>query len=385
MPVSRPGFRISRGRFLRTAGTLLGSGLAVASGAGAAFAASSSESSRESSGGAGGKVLHQPQVEAKRLGNLTGPGLTTEFRMEATDLGAPTITPDGRMLFVFGDTFEDACVGCGWWRSPTGLYSTTTDLNGGLKWSGAVTGDAGGAKQLLAYEHNNGEFTTILPSDVITIGDTMYLHASAVAGLGNTVWSGIWQSKDNGTSWQDTGTRFAPDLHDGLFQLWTWEQGDDGFIYVFSTMFDRTREMILHRVPTEKILDANAYQPWGYQDEHWAWGNPPTPVLDGKFGEMCLRRIEDVWMLTWLNITDGRMDCMILNSPTDNLFEAHRVPLLWGTSWGNEDDYHVAQMYGPYIIPGSTLDELHLMVSQWNTEQGWPYHVMQFRFRNFAP
>jgi hypothetical protein len=63
-----------------------------------------------------------------KVADLTGPGLTTRFRMEATDLGIPARTPDGRLLFVFGDTFENAYVGRGWWRSPVALWSTTTDL-----------------------------------------------------------------------------------------------------------------------------------------------------------------------------------------------------------------------------------------------------------------
>ncbi|MEU6806839.1 DUF4185 domain-containing protein [Streptomyces neyagawaensis] len=70
--------------------------------------------------------------------------------------------------------------------------------------------------------------------------------------------------------------------------------------------------------------------------------------------------------------------------PTAVLRTAHRRTLLRGTSWGGEDDSHVAQLYGGYVIPGSTLDDLHLSVSQWNTEAGWPYRVMRFRVRGLA-
>jgi hypothetical protein len=38
----------------------------------------------------------------------------------------------------------------------------------------------------------------------------------------------------------------------------------------------------------------------------------------------------------------------------------------------------VAQLYGGYLVPGSTLDDLHLVVSQWNTTTNWPYRAMQF-------
>lgn len=366
-----PGKGISRASFLRT-GALLGSGI-VLGGAGATPAIAS--------GLSGAARTHQ-QLQVTKIADLSGPGITTRFRMEATDLGVPTVTPDGRMLFIFGDTFEDACVGCGFWRSPVGLYSTSTDLNAGVQWSGAVGGET--AEQLWDYQHDNPEYSTILPSDIITIGTTMYLHVMANQGLGNVVWTGIWRSDDNGGTWVDTGTRFPADLHGGLFQLLTWAEGDDGYVYVFSTEFTRSKPIILHRVPTENILDPAAYEPWGYLNGAWSWGNAPTPVLDGRFGELCLRPIEGKWVLTWFNEGDYRIDGILMDTPTSNLHEAYRATLLWGTSWGDEDDSHVAQLYGGYIIPGSTIDELHLAVSQWNTTDNWPYRVMQHRIRGFG-
>jgi hypothetical protein len=29
-------------------------------------------------------------------------------------------------------------------------------------------------------------------------------------------------------------------------------------------------------------------------------------------------------------------------------------------------------------VPGSTLEDLHFIVSQWNTTTNWPYRAMQF-------
>ncbi|MGH8879547.1 MAG: DUF4185 domain-containing protein, partial [Stackebrandtia sp.] len=297
--------------------------------------------------------------------------------------GIPATTPDGRTLYVFGDTFENAQVGGGWWRSPVALYSETTDLNAGVTWSGAVGGEA--AEQLWPYEHDNPEFSTVLPSDVITIGDSMFLHAMVNKGLGNVVWTEIWRSDDSGATWTHTGAKFDSGLHGGLFQLLTWGLGDDGYVYVYSTGFQRDKAMILQRVRAESIADPAAYEPWGYSDAGgWAWGTPPTPVLDGAFGELCLRPLEGKWVLTWFNAGDYRIDGIIMDNPTSNLHEARRETLLWGTEWGNEDDSHIAQLYGGYIIPGSSIGELHLAVSQWNTDAGWPYRVMQHRVRGFG-
>ena len=57
-----------------------------------------------------------------------------------------------------------------------------------------------------------------------------------------------------------------------------------------------------------------------------------------------------------------------------------RTTVLHGSSWDDEDHGagRVAQLYGGYILPGSTRADLHLMVSQWNTDTNWPYRTMQF-------
>ncbi|CAM3248727.1 DUF4185 domain-containing protein [Stackebrandtia soli] len=335
--------------------------------------------------GVPGRAAADPVPQAlhvTKVADLTGPGLTTRFRMEATDLGIPATTPDGRTLWVFGDTFEAAHVGGGWWRSPVALYSTTTDLAAGVTWSGAVGGEH--AQQLWHYDHDNPVFSTVLPSDVITIGGTMYLHAMVNKGLGNVVWTEIWRSDDSGATWVHTGAKFDPNLHGGMFQMFTWGLGNDGYVYVYSTGFQRNKSLILHRVPADRIADPAAYEPWGWRDGTWAWGHAPTPILEGAFGELCLRPLGGKWVLTWFNAGDYRIDGIIMDTPTSNLYTAYRRTLVWGGAWGNEDGSHVAQLYGGYVIPGSTLNDLHLSVSQWNTANGWPYRVMQHRVQGFG-
>ena len=61
-----------------------------------------------------------------------------------------------------------------------------------------------------------------------------------------------------------------------------------------------------------------------------------------------------------------------------------------GCMWEAEDHdgCRVAQLYGGYLLPGSRLDVdggVGLVVSQWNTAQGWPYQVMQFRVTLTSP
>ena len=67
-----------------------------------------------------------------------------------------------------------------------------------------------------------------------------------------------------------------------------------------------------------------------------------------------------------------------------NLYEAKVQTPVVGTTWDAQDlaNCRVAQLYGGYVLPGSRLDTpggVGLVVSQWNTDTGWPYRTMQLR------
>lgn len=312
-----------------------------------------------------------------KIKDLTGLQTSSgQFSVGGTDLGIPVRQPDGKIAYIFGDTFATDGVGGPDWRSPVLLRSEPGNLDAGITFTGAAGGQH--AKQILDYQHNQPDYTTWLPSDAITIGDRMYLHYMVNNGLGNVVWSQIAYSDDDGENWALGGASWEGWEDGNLRQLWTWERGDDGYVYVLSTSFKRTDPILLHRVPEDKLLDKAAYEPWGFKDDQWAWGNPATVVLTGQFGEMCLRRVEDKWVLSWFNAGDYDITIKVFDSPTSNLYDAATYKPIKGTAWGLEDDTHVAQLYGGYIHPDSTLHDLHLIVSQWNTDTNWPYRAMQF-------
>jgi len=313
----------------------------------------------------------------RKIKDLTGPGTSSKkFGVGGTDLGIPVRQPNGKIAYIFGDTFENDTVGGPGWRSPVLLRSEPDGLAAGITFTSAAGGSY--AKQILSYAHDTSAYSTWLPSDAITIGSRMYLHYMVNKGLGNVLYTKIAYSDDNGETWIESGARWEGTENSGLRQLWTWERGDDGYVYVLSTSFKRADPIILHRVPETKLLDRTAYVPWGYKDGAWNWGNPPTIVLDGKFGEMCLRRVEDKWLLSWFNAKDYDITIKVFDGPTSNLFTAKVYKPIRGGAWGFENDTTVAQLYGGYIHPDSTLHELHLIVSQWNTSTDWPYRAMQF-------
>lgn len=320
---------------------------------------------------------------ASKVKDLTGPGHTDRFGIGGTDLGVTVTAPDGRLVAVFGDTFEKAGVGGPGWRSPVVLFGDPATARTGIAWTGAA-GPGDYAHQVLPYEHdsviNGHRITTVLPTDIITIGDEMYLHAMACQGLGNVHWTELHRSTDNGQTWTHTGVMWPGDHHGGLFQMFTCEHGGDGYVYVFSTGFQRDKGLVLQRVLAHRFADPAAWQAWGYRDGQWAWGNPPTIALAGKLGELCLRRMQGRWLLALFDAGGYRIDVLSLDSPTANLYQAQRQTLVHSTSWDTEDHAQgrVAQPYGGYLVPGSTLDDLHLVVSQWNTTTNWPYRAMQF-------
>lgn len=319
-----------------------------------------------------------------RMGEVTGPGITSDWGVTSTDLGIPARTPDGRILAIFGDTWSEQGVGNGDWRSPVGLYADPQrPLAEGIAWTGAVGGDY--AHQLVPYAHDSNPVSTILPSDVITLGDTMYLWVMVNHGFGNVASTEIWTSKDSGESWQRGGTMFDGAHAGGLMQQATWTYNhDDDHVYVLTTGFQRDKPIILHRVFGGAITDPAAYEPWGFANGAWGWGNPATPVLEGSFGEMCWRIIDGTWVLSWFNAGEGTVDVLLHDGPTANLHTATRHQVLHNAPWGGESETGVSQLYGGYIVPGSTLGDLHLLVSQWNTGTGWPYWTQQFRVRGLA-
>lgn len=335
-----------------------------------------------------------------KIKDATGPGgLTDQFGMAATDLGVMARTPSGRIIAVFGDTFRDPWFGSDDWRAPVALFSDTKNLDAGIVWDEAAGPDHRYARQLWPYSHS--PYSTVLPSDILTVGDSMYLHVMGNLGeFSNVAFTEIWKSTDDGHTWFRPGPQlWDPGRHGGRAQLWTWDVGDDGWVYVLSTGFQRDKPVILRRVPAEpgKIIDWDAYEGWGIgPDGRWCWGNEPTPVLDGpgydRFGEMCLRRIQGQWVfVAFIDGEPGRIDVRVFpDFDNTNLFDVPQLSPIHGTPWGAEGPDAVAQLYGPSIVPGSRLDGgFHILISQWHNLRGqdnrWPYHAMQFKIPVPAP
>jgi len=329
-----------------------------------------------------------------KLVDITGPGITDRWGVTCTDLGASITAPNGTLVSVFGDTFSGNSVGDGDWRSPVILIGTG-DANHPISYQRAAGIDPEYAQQLWRYTHRTGRsgrprrgISTVIPSDLLRVDDTLYLHAIVNRGFGNVVWTEIWKSDDSGISWRHLGAdaKFPAGLHDGHAQCWSWDYDPaGGWIYVVSTGFQRDKGIILKRVRPENIADLSKYSGWGRAGGPWSWGKEPTPLTPAgeAWGELSLRRLADgKWILGGFLSSKYALGYRVIDSPTAVLGAPLQLPVV-GSAWDAEDHARgrVAQLYGGYVLPGSKLDVdggVGLVVSQWNTARGWPYRAMQF-------
>ena len=326
-----------------------------------------------------------------KVKDLTGPGLTDKFGATCMDLGASVRAADGNLVSVFGDTFSGNRVGSGDWRSPVILIGTG-DATHPIVYRRAGGTDPRYARQLWHYRHRHNPgllrrgISTVIPSDLLRVGDTLYLHAIVNQGFGNVVWTEIWRSDDNGLSWQKVGqpAKFPASLYSGHAQCWTWDYDPtDGWVYVVSTGFQRNKGLILRRVRPQHIGNQNSYLAWadGRWGEHADVITPPGET----WGELSLRRLDcGTWVLGGFLSSAYALGYRTIAAPTSDLTDVPIQKPVLGCGWDGEDHdgCQVAQLYGGYVLPGSRLDVaggVGLAVSQWNTARGWPYRVMQFR------
>jgi hypothetical protein len=108
---------------------------------------------------------------------------------------------------------------------------------------------------------------------------------------------------------------------------------------------------------------------------------------------MCVRQIDGKTVLSYFNASTGNMEVRVADDPT-GLGTAPVTTVVVASDWpdpvehlGPPENNRLAQPYGGYISPGSTLDELRVFVSQWNTmpRGGTPYRVIQFAVNPFKP
>lgn len=312
---------------------------------------------------------------------VTGVDITTSVSMESADLGIMRWDDQrGAIAAMFGDNFSEWRMG-GEWQSPS-IVMYDKDFNVlGVPTKEGIDPN-GHRKQLWDYPHNNPDFSTILPCDFIRVGDWWYVAAMVTAGLGHEKRTVFWRSHDL-VDWVKTDPYLSLDHLDEHMQrighpgniMLTFDQIDD-WVYIFGTGgLARDESIFLWRNKASEFPHG-LWEPWGFDNKTgWAWGQPNehTPVLPGRFGELCFRYIQGNCVLSFFDAEQYCQTALTVPHPNDDWTKGSGVDYASGTSF--------PQLYGGYIAPGSTLNTpggMKFWVSQWNTAYNDPYHVVAF-------
>lgn len=306
-----------------------------------------------------------------------------DFVVCGTDLGIPFRLPNGASVgYLFGDTFavkgpfikdSELPPSGDQYRAQVMLRSDTIPTKGQpITFDGAAgleSANTGTAPEFLGQWH-------ILVNDGISLPDgsvvVSYQHTVEVNNPADNTWhtdySGLAWSPDGnhfelmGPHWENTQDNNDP------YQMWSM-QLDGDYVYIVSDQAGRkSGPMMLFRVRWDEMFNADAYTYWNSTD----WGNKQDalPIMDGHFGEPSLRKLSDgTWVLGYTDYTGApKIVTQTLKNPEtgpEGEWNKPKVQLTW-----QQQPF----LYGGFIHPDSTADNLILMVSVWQKQNDGSEH-----------
>jgi hypothetical protein len=330
-----------------------------------------------------------------RIGPTAGTGTPTkDFNIGATDLCEFMEFPS-EVLQVCGDSFPGQGVGFGPSFAPVALRVDTSSVDdpAGVRYAGVL----GVRDPLLADPTPAGD--SQLPAGVVQINRRNYLMVTTTKDLEpqssrlvlpvpeRTGWQTIAGSKRAASYQGGSQTQIS-----GYYDPIPTPDSPRGWVYIVSDSFTRRDPVLLYRATPQTFIDRSRWQGWA-SGPGGGWNKPPTPLWADRVGEMCFRQIDGKAVLSYFNANTGNMEVRVANDPT-SLGEAPVTTVVQHDEWPipaeslpPPDDNRLAQPYGGYISPGSTLDELRIFVSQWDTgaRVSAPYRVIQFAVNPFKP
>lgn len=330
--------------------------------------------------------------EVRDLGPIAGTGGVPGIPgIGAADLGEVVEVPGqpGKFLAIFGDSFSGNKVGEGQhYRSVA--VPVTFDADGRPHFGAPLTGPEGSGHELFTVpdEALKAGISDTLPAGTITLGDKTYMMVTGTTG--NLQPAGSWLVEVNGDPGK--GWTIVPGSYRGAGDAPTQVSGykaSDGKVYIAADSFDRSRGVTLYRADPDKVFDRSSWQPWT-GDAFGQAGQQAVPVTTDRYGELSFREIGGKPVLSGFNVDaqGGRMEIRVGANPT-GVFG--NVPTTIVAQNGDQGAPNfLPQPYGGYIMPGSTLDDLKIFVSQWNTGTdqngvpiGTPYRTREFQVNPF--
>jgi Domain of unknown function (DUF4185) len=290
------------------------------------------------------------------------------WRPGGVDLGE--IPPSGQIA-IGGDAFSGNGMNVGVWSPSIAMHIRPGTLYG----PGLIQSDFSfGADGTLYADTWNGG--SQLPAGTIQVNGIDYALVTWTDHL-QPVKSRLVRINPNGPcwptvpgSWRDAGWQ------DGNETQISGYQAPDGWVYIVADGFERKHPVRLYRCPAASFTDRNTWHAWGMIDggPAWGWDVAPTPLSNDLFGELSLRVIEGKVVLSGFNQTTGNTEARVADDVTQVLAPGTPVTNV-------RTQQNLPFNYGGYIVPGSTLDELHTLVSEWDGISSTPYNVHLIRSR----
>jgi hypothetical protein len=327
-----------------------------------------------------------------RVAPAAGTGTATaDYGIGATDLCEFMEFPSG-ILQVCGDSFAGQGVGFGGWHTPIALHVVGDSLDdpNGVRYDGVTGVD----QPLLADPRP--EDASQLPAGVIEINRENYMMVTTTKDL-RPQSSQLVKAVPGQGNWRTVpgSLRDAAYAGGGQSQISGYydpiptAESPRGWVYVVADNFDRSGPVTLYRAAPATFTDRATWQAWSGD----RWGGVPKPLWGDAVGEMSVRQIDGRTVLSYFNATTGNMEMRVADDPT-NLGTAPVTTVVVAAPWPDraEDlpppqDNRLAQPYGGYISPSSSIDAVRVFVSQWNTTPrgGTPYRVIQFVVNPLTP
>lgn len=315
-------------------------------------------------------ALPQPAPgQAINLGPIAGTGSATgALGAGAVDLCE--ISPAGQVALA-GDTFSGNAARSGTWSPSMALQVQPGTLKSNpIQFNGSFGQNA----NLYAEPPPPVELGSQLPAGTVQVFGIDYAFVTRTANL-QPIDTRLVQIDPNNLGWQTVpgSWRDAASWQDGNETQISGYQAPDGWVYIVADGFARDHTVRLYHCHAESFTDRNTWWAWGINDggPDWAWNVAPTPLSDDIFGELSLRLIENKAVLSGFNWTSGNVEVRVADDVTQVLAPDTPVTVV-------ATPETVPQNYGGYIVPGSTLDQAIILVSQWDTTTNAPYNVQQF-------
>lgn len=331
-----------------------------------------------------------------RIGPSAGTGTPTrDYGIGATDLCEFMEFPT-EILQICGDSFAGQGVGFGGAFAPIALHVESESINdpAGVRYFGVTGVD----KPLLADPTPPG--ASQLPAGVVQINRENYLLVTttrdlvpatsrlvkAEAALGN------WRTLPGSSREADYADGRQSQIS-GYYDPIPTADSPTGWVYIVANNFDRSGPVVLYRAGPETFTDRSSWQGWAGADGWNRSAAPAQPLWPDMVGEMSIKQIDGKVALSYFNATTGDMEVRVADDPTA-LGSAPVTTVVRADTWPepaevlpDPGDNRLAQPYGGYISPGSTLEELRVFISQWRTgtRDRAPYRVIQFAVNPFKP